>query len=140
MKATQAGRPCCDSQPPLHRLELSAHALCLALGELVGTKGTRHLSSRGLAHTALSKLADGDRSGVLSPLPGGLGLLRQGWGPDTQDLSRVLEGVTILATDSYGCGGCRCARGHTPGSQMHVSRVSQQAWEELWRGAGGRLI
>lgn len=35
-----------------------------------------------------------------------------------------------LATDTYG--DFRCACGHTLGSQMHVSCISKQTWEELW--------
>lgn len=102
-------------------------AVCPALG-LVGNKGAQPLSSKGLTHPASGK-AGGDWSGELSPLPGGLGWHGRGWGLGTQELSRVLEGVAVLAADTYGEGSCAC--GHAPGSQTHISCISKQAWGEL---------
>lgn len=102
----------------------------------MGNKGTQHLSCKGLTcMQPWAKLADGQLVRSAVTLPGVLGLHRQGWGLDTWDLFRVLDGVAILAADTSG--ECRCGCSHSPGSQMHISCTSKQTWEELGMG---RLI
>lgn len=65
-----------------------------------------------------------DQEHTVTPSWGiGIEWAKVGTGQDTQELSRVLEGVTTLATGTSGK--CSCACGHTPRQPNAAALASQ---------------